>query len=479
MNPILLKLLTFLTLFFHFNSQAQEIWGESFSVPDKGVWGSNDTSLINTNFEGVSTWTLDYSNINPDNPEDYAKTVTTSGGRFECKDINGEVIWYSEEIDISAYKDVKVELIAQETGSGANENTKYLKAFYKLDDGAEIQFETKGENLGNWGIDTVYQSGLNGDNLQIVVRMCNFYSADKVILDEIVVSGEEKNPVVINSGDALINEILFNPIPNGEDYVELYNNSEKEIPVNKLYLASRDNDLELTQIYSLTTENIIFEPQTYLVLTKDTNGVFPWFSIECPECFLQMSQFPSFNNDEDYVVLLNNEMLVIDEFFYNEDMHASLLYDVEGVSLERSSFSVSTNEPSNWHSASTESGYGTPGYKNSQFLPEDLQKISVSFEPESFSPNSDGYNDVYSVNLELDQPGYIANIWIYDSVGRQVTQLAKNNILGTSEQIIWNGKDGSGNTLRLGVYVVLVEIFNTEGYVKRFKDGVVLTKILK
>ncbi len=367
------KLLTFLFLLFAFSVQAQEIWRESFDIPEKGIWG-NENGEIQSDFTDINQWSLDFTNVVVSNADDYAKTVSTSGGRFECRDIDGEVIWYSEEIDISGYKNVQIQLIAQETGSGANEETKYLKAYYKLDESEEILFETNGENRGNWGKDTVVQSGLNGDKLQILVQMANFYSADKVILDEVVVSGEEKNPVIILPGDVLLSEILFNPFPDGSDYVEIYNNSEKEIPLNNLYIASRDGDLELTQIYSLTTSKEKFLSGSYLALTKDTGGVFPWFTIKCKKCFLQMEKFPSFNNDEDYVVLLNENIQVIDELHYTDKMHSPLFADEEGVSLERISFSDETNNPKNWHSASTSSGYGTPGYENSQ-----LRKIWISF----------------------------------------------------------------------------------------------------
>ncbi|WP_346855168.1 gliding motility-associated C-terminal domain-containing protein [uncultured Draconibacterium sp.] len=477
MNPNLLKLLTFWFLLIYFNTPAQEIWRESFDVSDKGIWGDANLSVIQSDFENITQWILDYSNAVLDDNDDYAKTVSTSGGRFECKDTNGEVIWRSVWIDISDYKNCTIQLNAAETGSGANQEIKYVKAYFRIDNSEEILFETNGINIGNWGSALATQTNLNGNQLQIVVHMNNHYAGDKVILDEVVVSGEEKNPIVINPGDVLLNEVLFNPVPDGEDYIEIYNNSEKQIPLNKLYVASRDANLELTQVYPLTSKKLDFEPETYLALTKDTNGVFPWFTIECPACFLQMDKFPSFNNDEDYVVLLNNNMEIIDEFYYNEKMHLPLLFDREGISLERISFSENTNEQSNWHSASTESGYGTPGYKNSQFENE-TNKVQVTFEPEAFSPNNDGYNDIYTINFKLDQPGYLANIWIFDSSGRMVMQLCKNNILGTSDQIKWNGEDKNGQRQQLGAYIVLVELFNPKGYVKQFKDGVVLTSIL-
>jgi hypothetical protein len=475
---IILQILTIILPGAAFQESEEELWRESFAVPEKGIWGSNDADYIKTDFEGILTWTLDYSNAFPVDSEDYAKTVSTSGGRFECRDINGEVVWHSEKIDISDYKNVRIQLISRETGNGANEATKFLKAFYKLDNGMETLFETNGENYGNWGLDTVSQTGLSGKKLQIVIRMSNFYSADKVILDEVTVSAKVTYPE-IEPGDVVINEILFNPVPDGNDYVELFNRSEKQIPVKNLYLASRDNDLQLTQIYPVAEKNRWFATGNYLALTKDTNGVFPFYFIECQACFQKMDKFPSFNNDEDYVVLLNEKMEIIDELFYSEDWHHELLTDAEGVSLERISAEGKTSDPENWASASSLAGYGTPGYKNSQSGTEEKSGPRISFEPDAFSPNLDGYNDEYQIHYQLGKPGYIANITIFDAAGRFVLQLAKNEILGTNGTIFWNGEDETGQKLPMGAYIVLVEIFNTEGEVFKFKDGVVLTKILE
>jgi hypothetical protein len=418
-----------------------------------------------------------YENVKLQNDADYAKTVTTSNGRFEVVDITGEVVWISKEIDISEYLSVDLKLTASETGS--NTNLKYLKAFFRLNEGVETLFDINGENLGNWASTFAEQKKLVGNTLQIIVRMTNDFASDKVILDEIIVTAKEKPIEPIAQNDILINEILFNPVAGGSDYVEIYNNSEKEISTNRLYLASRDSKLELTQIYPLSTSKVILFPGEYLVLTKDTNGVFPWFDIQCSECFLQMEKFPSFNNDFDYVVLLDEKMQVIDELFYSERMHHLLLAEDKGISLERISFSQNTNDIKNWQSASTTSGYGTPGYKNSQVESEDISALKITFNPESFSPNFDGYNDEYQIHFELEQPGYVANISIFDAAGRFIMKLANNEILGTKGTIIWNGEDETGQRQNLGVYVVLVEIFNTSGEVYQYKDGVVLTDVLE
>lgn len=470
--------LIFFCLLFQSLVQAQEIWRESFLISNKGIWGV-ENGTIQSDFSGITNWTLEYANIKLQNDGDYAKTVSTSGGRFEVVDISGEVTWISKQIDISEYLKVEIKLTASETGSNTNSNLKYLKAFYKLNEGIEIPFNTYSENLGNWGSAAAEQKELIGEKLQIVVRMANDYSADKVILDEIIVIAEEKPLDAIEPGAILISEVLFNPVAGGSDFVEIYNNSQKDISTNRLYIASRDSKLELIQIYPLSTSKINLYPGDYLALTKDTNGIFPWFDIQCRECFLQMPKFPSFNNDFDYVVLLDEKMRVIDELSYTEKMHHPLLAEEKGISLERISFTQKTNDTKNWHSASSAYGYGTPGYQNSQVEIEDISKPKISFTPESFSPNSDGYNDEYKIQYIMEKPGYVANISIFDAAGKFVMKLANNEILGTSGTIVWNGEDQTGKRKNIGVYVVLVEIFNTTGEVFQYKDGVVLTDVLE
>ncbi len=458
-------------------AQAQEIWHESFSIPGKGVHGNNDGS-VHSDMSDITSWTLEFSGVELFDSTDYAKTVSTSGGRFEVHDVNGEVIWRSEWINIAKRENISVKLISAETGSGANTSSKYMKSFYVLDGGEEILFHENGENAGNWGTVNAISKGLSGDSIQIVCYLSTHYSVDKVILDEVVVSAEEKIYPPARPGELLLSEILFNPFPDGEDYVEIYNASEREIPVGRLFLASRDKELKLTQIHNLAGRNYVIPPERYMVITKDTCKVFRYFRIKCFDCFQQVSDMPSFNNDDDYVVLLNENLEILDELKYREEMHSLFLADKEGVSLERISFTESTSSPDNWHSASGDAGYGTPGYENSQAQSTLQGKPVVTFEPEAFSPNYDGYNDEYIIRYQLVKPGYAANISIFDSAGRFVQHIAKNEILGTSGEFIWKGKNENGQRQPIGVYVVVVELFNTAGEVFYYKDGVVLTDIL-
>ena len=177
------------------------------------------------------------------------------------------------------------------------------------------------------------------------------------------------------------------------------------------------------------------------------------------------------------MVLLNEKLEIIDELFYTEKMHSPVFYDVDGVSLERVSFILSTNIAHNWQSASSESGYGTPGYKNSKAKNNDDTFSEVTFSPESFSPNYDGYNDEFLISYKLEQPGTVCNVKIFDQGGSFVFQLAKNQLLGTEGKLTWNGKDETGRPLPAGVYIFLVEIFDYQGKVRNYKNATVLTDV--
>ena len=159
-----LKILIFFCLLLARQLQAVEVWRESFIVPGKGIWG-NENGTIQADFSGIN-WTLQYASISLADEYDYAKTVTTSGGRFEVVDVTGEVVWISAAIDISGYEKVDIQLSASETGSNTNTSQKYLNAFYKIDGGVEVLFAENGQSSGNWGSVTAEQEDLVGKKLQ-------------------------------------------------------------------------------------------------------------------------------------------------------------------------------------------------------------------------------------------------------------------------------------------------------------------------
>jgi hypothetical protein len=160
-------------------------------------------------------------------------------------------------------------------------------------------------------------------------------------------------------------------------------------------------------------------------------------------------------------------------------MHFSLLNTTDGVSLERINFNRPTTDPGNWHSASQNVGFATPGYQNSQFMlsPEGSDEVMIT--PEIFSPDGDGFNDILAISCNFAEPGYSVTIRIFDSNGREVRLLARNEPAGTGNVFNWDGTTEKREKAAIGIYIIHVEVFNLSGKVKQFKKTAVLGGKLK
>ncbi|WP_315819514.1 gliding motility-associated C-terminal domain-containing protein [Paraflavitalea speifideaquila] len=86
-----------------------------------------------------------------------------------------------------------------------------------------------------------------------------------------------------------------------------------------------------------------------------------------------------------------------------------------------------------------------------------------------FSPDNDGVDDFATIQYLLAEPGYVANITLFDAGGIPVRQLARNATLGKEGVFRWDGLDNNRRRLPLGTYIILAEIFNGQGKTKKLK----------
>ncbi len=280
---------------------------------------------------------------------------------------------------------------------------------------------------------------------------------------------------VADSFGIVINEILFNPNSGGVDYVEIYNRSQKIIDAKQLYIANRNSTNVISSIQQLSTESILLFPKNFLVITEDPQIVMQQYVTTNPDAFIQVSSMPSFPDDKGDVIILNAQGKIVDEVIYSDKWHFALISNTEGVSLERIDYNAASVQ-SNFHSAATSVGYGTPGYKNSQFRIDQQVQGEITVIPEVFSPDNDGIDDFATINYSFPSPGYVANITIFDASGRPVRYLEKNALSGIKGSYIWDGLGEKQQKLSQGIYIIYTEIFNTDGKKKQFKNTIVLAR---
>ncbi len=285
-------------------------------------------------------------------------------------------------------------------------------------------------------------------------------------------------PQPVGSRDVVINEILFYPLTAGVDYVELYNRSHKTIDLSSLILGtvrkSPPNPPD-SLFYTLTFDQTLLLPHDYVVLTSSPEKVKAQYATKNPHAFMRVTPFPALGKDKGSVLLFR-QLHKTDAFDYSEKMQYPLLNYTQGVALERVSAEGKTNDPNNWHSAAESVGFGTPGYRNSQSVSVNPDSISgeIDVDPEIFSPDNDGYQDVLHIKYKFETSGNTMTITIFNTSGQLVRRLENNEYVGTNGVVSWDGLKDDGTRALVGIYVLYVKVFDQNGKVMQFKKAAVL-----
>lgn len=269
----------------------------------------------------------------------------------------------------------------------------------------------------------------------------------------------------IAPGEIIFNELLPNPSVGGSEYIELYNRSAQDKSIAGLSIATRKKDGELSTHYPLASITTEIEAGGYALLSKNTEGVSSFYLIKSPDVLHELKLPILANTSSTLVLFRTGDRTVIDEVNYSVKWHSPSIKNEKGVALERIDTDKPTQDPSNWTSAAEASGYGTPGYENSQQgKPEQPGAVSA-IDPPVFSDQTGDYAIAYY----LDDAGYNCRAYVFDTSGRQVAQVANHELLGTSGELRWNGHGSDGKKLYPGIYILYVELYHPAGKSKRVK----------
>lgn len=268
-------------------------------------------------------------------------------------------------------------------------------------------------------------------------------------------------PGQADSGLVYINELLFNPPPGGADYLELYHAGTGVLDLSKLRIGRGAKGMP-NDLVQPRPESYLWYPGEYLVLTTDTAALKRDFEALHPERLVEVSDLPSWPDDEGVVALYTASLALVDHLAYEEDWHLPVLEETEGVSLERLSREWPTQERNNWSSAAATAGFGTPGYANSQRF-EGRLRMELSAQPEVLSPNQDGYHDYTQVAYRFPRPGYLVDLSVHAPSGALIRQIARQKSVGQEGFFRWDGTDDSGRLVPRGNYILVMRYFHPQG----------------
>jgi hypothetical protein len=277
--------------------------------------------------------------------------------------------------------------------------------------------------------------------------------------------------------DLVINEILFDPLEGGVDFVEIYNRSARFYDLSDLVMATIDTfSLQVTDTESVTGDSFLIAPGDYKVMTTDPWAVMSHYNCPDPDAFIRMTALPPMGNEAGNIVLaLKNDGTVIDRVDYTSSLHFSLIRDTDGVSLERVHYDRPSGDPGNWHSAAETVGFATPGYQNSQYSMVPPEREDPFFiDPGTFSPDNDGIEDVLNIRYRFSTPGNMVSILIFDSMGRLVKTLINNTLAGTEGVFSWDGSLDRVSIGSDGIYIIFARVFTLSGNTEEYKNVCVL-----
>ncbi len=269
-------------------------------------------------------------------------------------------------------------------------------------------------------------------------------------------------------GEVVVHEILFDPLPYGSDFVELYNRSSKPIHLGDLVLADADGNGFPSEKIRLPEGTILF-PGEYRALTPDTAFLAARYPCTDRGALIE-TELPAMPDDSGRILLLgltdDGSAQLLETARYHADMHAGLLSATEGISLERRDPARGAEEPYQWFSAGSGCGHATPGRANSvgPMMEGPSPGTWIELVEPAFAPSSPGGSGTLTIRYDVGATsGMELNVRVYDAQGRWVGELCQGLFVQGSGALFWDGTQADGSPAPPGAYIFRAEAIGAQG----------------
>ena len=255
----------------------------------------------------------------------------------------------------------------------------------------------------------------------------------------------------------VINEIMFDPLTNQNEWIELYNRSSFPINLKNWRFSDAPTSSGNVNTFRITDTSLMLLPEEYLAIAADSS-ILTLFQFEDKAHLRILNRAGGFSlgNDSDAVIVVDQNGCTIDSVFYFSAWHHSGVTSTKGRSLERINSELDSNDPRNWGTSAAIEG-GTPCSKNSISLNIISNDNTLTISPNPFSPDGDGFEDYCGISFRFPVTSVFVTARIFDIRGRLIITLANHEFRAGSDMLIWNGLDEEHRRVRIGVYIVLIE----------------------
>lgn len=262
-----------------------------------------------------------------------------------------------------------------------------------------------------------------------------------------------------------LNEINFLASGPEPEWVEICNTGPTKLNLLGWQIAdSRDTARIDSTIFLYPGQLKVFGP----TLSEEQSA-----PLVADSLFIPLEGFPTLNNSEDDIYLLNPGSGWVEQVPYTEDWLEGEAW--RKPSLERINTKLDCRRANSWGPC-TESEGSTPARQNSIYTELHAQsRARVHCEPNPFSPDGDGKDDYTLIELKSPTPAARLRVRIYDINGHCVRRIMENAFTGKQITISWDGREDNGQQLPVGIYVILAEwLDDKNGVYQSSKQTVVL-----
>jgi len=239
-----------------------------------------------------------------------------------------------------------------------------------------------------------------------------------------------------------LNEFHFAPDPGIPEFIEINNLSSDPQNLEKWGISDSDT----TQVRYLPS--IILPPAVYVVVCEDST-LLPFLPLDgillVPE-----KGFPSLNNTGDAIFLFEPTGRIIDSLTYTPDWGGD-----NGRSVEKFNPTMESSIKSSWGTCVSKEKF-TPGIQNSIFFESLPSAGRIKLNPNPFSPDGDGFDDVIYISYNLPFSQAYITIQVFNSEGRMVRTLVKSLASGSEGVITWDGYSNRNKRARIGLYLLKI-----------------------
>ena len=442
----------------------------SLSAPDgKTIHAvSYDINSYGNAIQSAGGWSLEMMDPRmPCHGLNWRASTNNKGGTPGTENSIYKKIYIDDKLQALQCTAINEKLLLLTLNHGADSLSLSIASHYQLAGWNNIVMAAKAVPPLFNSIEISLQQALDKNRMYVLkaspIKGCNSNKLDSLEIR----TGLPKAP---ETGDLVINEVLFDPPTGGSDFIELHNSSNALINVRDLLIGARNAGGIIGNAVMVTDKDHHLFPGDFLVLSVDTGFIKRQWPKSNRQKMIRVKSLPSLPDDRGNCLVMNKQGKVIDELNYTDDMHYPLLPVKTAVSLERVDPRSPSSATGNWHSASSDVNHATPGWANSQFMKlESADNTNIRLIPALISPDNDGLDDLLNIQYQFKETGNLLSAYVFNQNGQLIAKIIDNKLCGTAGSFSWNGFDAKNNRLPPGVYVVLIETFNLSGKTQRLK----------